>query len=541
MADAGITRHILDWYWGINLSKALSSSLKKSNIYTVLSTGRVQGPALKILADREREIKKFVPQKYWEIYLHCKKTEQDKIKFSAQHKEGKFFDKEKALGIKQKCTTGKDAAFIEEVKKKRNKISPPPAFDLTELQIEAYSKLKIDPRRTLELAQDLYTSGIISYPRTASNQLTDPIEYYLGIIANLSKTYNDECSILMEKNKKKKLAPNNGKKEDPAHPAIHPTGEDKELEKLSSEHKKIYDLIVRRFLSTFGDPAIRETVTAHINNNNEIFVSHGVTTVEEGWIKIYKYAKFEEEELPELKKGEKIFVEDINIEEKETQPPKRYTVASIISELEKRNLGTKATRAVIIDTLFKRNYIEGKSIVVTPLGMNVVSTLEKYCSDVLSENLTRKFEEDMEKIRELKNSKEKVIEEGEKTIKDISEKFKKNEHEIGKELSAGMKQVIENRKEKEILCKCSKCGGDMVLRKGPYGNFAGCSNYPNCKNTIKLPSGNLKIKGKCEQCGSAVLLAFINKKPLIFCVNPECESKKNHIKNPHKNNELNNS
>ncbi len=522
MAYAGMTRHILDWFWGINLSKALSSALYKiTRKYQTMSIGRVQGPALKILADREKEIKNFVPQKYWEIYLICKKTESDKVKFKAEHKDGKFFDKEKAISIKEKCKKGE--AIVEEVKKRRNKISPPPAFDLTELQVEAYSKLKIDPRKTLELAQDLYTSGIISYPRTASDQLTDPIDYYLDIIKAISKNYKDEVRILLEKNEREEITPHNGKKEDPAHPAIHPTGEDNELEKFTNEHKKLYDLIVRRFLATFGDFAIRETVTISINNSNEIFIAHGSRTVEEGWIKIYKYAKFDEEELPELKEGEKIFVEDINMEEKETQPPKRYTVASIISELEKRNLGTKATRANIIDTLFKRNYIKAndKAIEVTPFGMSVVETMEKHCNEILDENLTRNFEEYMENIQNLKVRSEEVIEKAKETLIEILNKFKKEEFAIGKALLNGMKE----EKNSEILFKCPKCGGNMIMKSGPYGNFAGCSNYPKCNYTVKLPSGKLGIKGKCKYCGASKIVATINKKRISICPNPSCPGK----------------
>ncbi len=528
MAYAGMTRHILDWFWGINLSKALSSSLYKIlHKFQAMSIGRVQGPSLKILTDREREIKNFIPQKYWEISMLCKKNEDAKNKFLAQHKEGKIFAPEKALNIKEKCKTGKDAAIVEEVKKRKNKISPPPAFDLTELQTEAYVKLKIDPRKTSELAQDLYTSGITSYPRTASNQLTDPIEYYIDIIMKLSENYKEECKILSEKNKEKDLKPNNGKKVDPAHPAIHPTGEDKELEKFSPEHKKLYDLIVRRFLATFGDDAIREIVTANLNNNSEIFIAKGSTTLEEGWLKIYKYAKLDEEELPELKKGEKLFVENVNMDEKETQPPKRYNVASIIAELERKNLGTKATRANIVDTLFKRNYVKtkDKAIEVTPFGIAVVDTLEKHCSDIIDENLTRKFEEDMENIQNLKTTSDNVIDEAKKTLVEISDKFKKEEYPIGKALLMGMKSEEYNKRNEEVLFKCQKCGGNMTIRKGPYGNFAGCSNYPKCNNTLRLPVGMLIVKGKCNYCEAAKIIATINKKKVAICPNPLCPSK----------------
>lgn len=516
MADAGITRHVLDWYWGINLSKALSSSLRKANIYTTMSTGRVQGPTLKILADREREISAFVPEKYWQIEMLCEK---DGNKISALHEANKIFDKEKAEKIKNNCRSGKKAAEVSEVKKKKSKVSPPPAFDLTELQTEAYSKVNIDPRRTLEIAQDLYTSGLISYPRTASNQLVDPIEYYIEIIKKLSKNYKEECNFLLNK---KELKPVNGKKVDPAHPAIHPTGESAELD---GEKKKIYDLITRRFFATFGDDAFRESVSVKINDNGEIFIAKGSRTVDEGWNKLYRYARFEEQEIAEVKKNDLLDVLEINMPEKETQPPKRYTVASVITELEKRNLGTKATRAVIIDTLFKRKYIEGKSISVTPLGMNVVSTLEKHCGDVLSENLTRKFEDHMDKIRESKISKEKVIEEGKKTLTTLSKKFKAEESEIGKELA----NSVSNTAQKEnFVGKCLKCEGDLTIRSNKNGGkFIGCSKYPECKFIIALPPGLIKKEGECEECGYAVVSRITKGRQLDkFCVNPKCPANK---------------
>lgn len=516
MADAGLTRHILDWYWGINLSRALTLAVRRSRGYTTLSIGRVQGPTLKILASREKQIRAFKPMQYWELEMISLK---DDCRISALHSEGKFGDKEKAEEIKNKCG---ETATVSKVQKNEYKQKAPTPFDLTTLQTEAYRHLGISPKETLETAQELYTNAYISYPRTSSQQLPEEINYR-EILEKLStiKEYAKGAGELLSK---KKLKPNNGKKKDPAHPAIYPTGE--LPKKLTPPKEKIYDLIARRFLATFGDPSVRETVMIELDNNKEIFISKGARTIESGWHTLYgKYAKFEENELPDLREGERLRVEEINLHEKETQPPKRYTPSSIIREMEKRNIGTKATRSQILDILFKRGYLKGKSIEVTPLGVNVVDTLGKYCPEVLDDKLTRKFEEEMEQIESGKTPPEKVIEEGQKTITHISREFNENEEKIGTELANSLKSTRAGGRP-ESMGKCLKCDGNLVLRKSKFGGqFVGCSNYPECRFTISLPKTSFKITGKCSECGYSKITLF-GKKPWTACINPECPTKK---------------
>ncbi|MBN2014764.1 MAG: DNA topoisomerase I [Candidatus Altiarchaeota archaeon] len=516
MADAGLTRHVLDWFWGINLSRALTLAIRRARGYTTLSIGRVQGPTLKILATREQQIKEFKPETYWELELTAIKN---KTQIKALHIEGKFWDKDKAVAVKQKCG---DTAIVSKIQKKKYEQPVPPPFDLTTLQTEAYKHLNILPKNTLDIAQELYTNAYISYPRTSSQQLPKEINY--REIMEKLRVINEYTESINELLSEKALKPKNGKKKDPAHPAIHPTGE--VPKGLSTEQKKIYDLVVRRFLAVFGEPAVRETVTVELDNNGEIFIAKGTRTVEKGWHKLYgRYAKFEENELPELRKSELLNVEEINLYEKETQPPKRYTPSSIIREMEKKNLGTKATRSQILDTLYKRGYLDGKSIEVTPLGLNVVDTLNKFCSEVLSEKLTRKFEKEMEQIEAGKIEPEKVIEEGREVIKKISENFNQNEEKIGQKLASSLKST-NVREKKESLGKCLKCDGYLVLRKSKFGGyFIGCDNYPKCKYTISLPKRDLKISEKCKVCGYSTIIVS-GKKPWTICVNPECPSKK---------------
>ncbi|MBI2582121.1 DNA topoisomerase I, partial [Candidatus Woesearchaeota archaeon] len=208
--------------------------------------------------------------------------------------------------------------------------------------------------------------------------------------------------------KEKELKPNNGKKTDPAHPAIYPTGQFPG--NLKPKEQRLYDLIVKRFMATFAQPAVRETMTAQFDVKGEEFIAKGTRTLQENWHVFYKpYLKMEEVTMPAMKKGEPVAIDKIEKHDEETQPPARYNQSSIIKELEKRNLGTKATRAEILDTLFRRGYAQGVKITVTKLGMETERILEKYAPTIVDENLTADFEGDMEKIREGKEKPETVL------------------------------------------------------------------------------------------------------------------------------------
>jgi len=519
-ANAGETRHYLDWFNGINYSRALTSSIKTAGSFKLMSTGRVQGPALKIIVVREKEIKKFKPIPFWQIEL---KGEIMKVDLTALHKEDKFWEREKADEV-MKNVKNQKKAIVDKAQKKQYKQQPPFPFDLTSLQIESYRCHKISPKETLKIGQELYTSGVISYPRTSSNQLTDKIGY-----AKILKALSKQKEYLESSNKllsKKSLMPNNGKKSDPAHPAIYPTGN---VPGTTDERElKVYDLIVKRFMATFGENALRETGIIEVNCNNEIFIAKGTRTIEKGWhVYYHPYVNIEEAELPEAKKGYKVDVIKINMYSKETQPPKRYTPASIIKELEKRNLGTKSTRSEIVETLFKRGYVDGKSIQATELGIRTLDTLQKYAPRIVDETLTRHFEEEMEKIRKGKTNQEKVLGEAKIEITKIIDDFKKNEKKIGEELASANK---ETRDEMSGLGECPVCKkGKIQLRRGKFGNFAACNKYPDCKTTFSLPNNALikPAKKLCEECHYPMVLTIRRKtKPMEFCLNKECPTKK---------------
>ncbi len=514
-AEAGETRHYLDYYYGINISRALTKALKTAGLFQLLSTGRVQGPALKIIAEREQEITVFKPVQYWEISIDgtTKNTE-----IRAWHETDKFWEKNKAIEIVAK-TKGKDGT-ITDIKKTSIKQMPPHPFDLTTLQTEAYRLFGTNPKHTADIAQELYTAGYTSYPRTSSQQLP-PALGFAKIMKSLSKQtkYRELAEEVL---KKKQLIPHNGLKTDPAHPAIYPTGVSPKIIKEPS--LKIYDLIVKRFLATFGEPATRETITVKINVNTEIFLLKGSHTVIPGWHTLYApYVKLEETELPKLALGDQIKNKKITLYDKETQPPKRYTPASIIKELEKHNLGTKATRADIIETLYDRNYVKNESIQATQLGIHIIEVLKHYSPKIIDEELTRHFEADMDDIRARTQKKDSVLAEAQDILTEILKDFKKNEQDIGKGL---LDVVKEQRETTSTVGACPICKqGTLKIRRGKFGMFIACDKYPDCKTTFKLPAAKSHVtKEVCPVCAYP-MIAVVKRGTRNLCINLDCPTK----------------
>ncbi|AFL94600.1 DNA topoisomerase, type IA [Thermococcus cleftensis] len=550
MADAGIARHVLDWYWGVNLSRALTSAIKRaSGKWQVLSTGRVQGPTLKFLVEREREIANFQPKPYWVIKMTLEKNSKS---YTATYERDKIWDEEEAKRIVQEAKKG--PAFVERVEVKQQKRNPPVPFDLGTLQREAYSAFGYSPKKTLEIAQKLYERALCSYPRTSSQKLPKNLNFR-SILQNLAKLpeYKPFAHELLGKDK---LRPVEGKKEDPAHPAIYPTGELPKAGELTRDEANLYDLIVRRFLALFMEPAVREIARVIINSNNHRFILSGARTVKEGWLKVYgKYVKFDEVILPAFKEGEQVRVLQIKREKKKTKPPARYSPAAVIKKMEDLGIGTKATRAQILETLYSRGYIEGKKkIKVTPLGMRVVEALEKNVPDIVSVELTRAFEEKMEEIMAGKAKKDEVIEESRGQLIKILKVFKEKELDIGKMLlettgtgvttskdsakvsedSAKVPKGTASSKAQEgrktgkglVLGKCPKCGGDLVVRynRKTGKRFVGCSNWPKCDVTYPLLQRGEIIPTDKTCCNGAPVVKIREKgREYEICVDMNCK------------------
>jgi DNA topoisomerase I len=520
MINAGETRHFLDWFYGINITSALSTSVNSTTgKFKILSSGRVQSPTLKIIVDKEKEIQAFIPKTYWEIFLDGLHK---KSKILAKHKDDKIFDKKKKNSVMKNIKDQK--AFIKQIKETEKIQTPPTPFDLTTLQVESHRHLKINPKDTSKIAQDLYIAGLISYPRTSSQKLPKSIDYK-KILKGLAKnsSYKEGTKELLSK---KTLKPMEGKKSDPAHPAIYPTGE---KGSLSGRDARLYDLIVHRFLAVFGEPAKRLTVSAQIDVNEEIFTIAGTTTIFPGWHTLYgKYAKFKEIELPKMKEGDEIKVNKIYNEEKETQPPARYSQASVVKTMEKYNLGTKATRAMILDTLYNRGYIEDDQIQATELGIRIIETLGKYSPEIIDVKLTASFEKEMMDIREGKEKKEVIIKRAKKVLTEILKKFKDNEKIIGEELTKATQETDSKLRE---LGDCQECGkGKLIIirSKKTKKRFVACNAYPECKTTYGLPQQGLlkKEKNPCKHDEFPQIKVITKgKRPWILCLNPKCPGK----------------
>lgn len=513
-AIAGETRHYLDWFYGINLSRALMNAIKTTGKFKLMSIGRVQGPALNLIVKKEKEIKKFKSQDYWQVFITVIEPKLE-LKYTKD-----IFDKEELKKFENLVGKTADA----ETKKTKQSLSPNPPFNLTTLQTEMYKFYGTSPSNTLRAAQSLYLAGLISYPRTSSQKLPDSIGYK-EILDVLKIRY--KCAKLITKSK-----PIEGKKTDPAHPSIYPTGNKPPV--LSGDEEKVYNLIARRFLSLFCDDAViaKKRITAKVDDLT--FSTNGSQIEKKSWMEIYP-SKLKETEVPDVEG--KVEIIDSQIEQKETGPPKRYSQASIISELEKQNLGTKATRSSILETLYDRGYVKNQSIEATPLGISLIDTLEKYSPIIVDEKLTRHFEKDMEKIQDInyKKGHEKLIEkeneiikEAKETITKIANDFEKNEKKIGLELVNANSKYIEQQKRENRIMTCPKCKkGNLAITysKKTKRHFIACDAYPDCENTYSLPpNGIIKKTDKvCEECSFPMLMRLTKgRKPWIFCWNKDC-------------------
>ncbi len=518
-AIAGETRHYIDWYYGINLSRALMRSIKAGGRFKIMSIGRVQGPALNLIVKKEKEIQAFKSRGYWKVFIDAQEKKDKTNITRLRNVKDIFVEKELE---KFNVLKGKEGEAATE--KHEQSIQPPHPFDLTTLQIEAYKFCSITPARTLQIAQGLYLAGLISYPRTSSQKIPEAINPK-DILKRLSEFFN-EVKFATRAN------PVEGKKTDPAHPSIYPTGE---FQELDGEEKKVYQLIARRFIACFCADAQVENKTLTLTSNNLVFKTRGLEIKENGWMTVYQ-TTLQEKKLRDM--NGKAIITRVDLEEDETQPPRRYSQASIVSELEKRGLGTKATRANILETLYDRNYItDNKSIKATPLGINLIDTLEKYSPVIIDEKLTHDIEKETEKMQlskkqeSLKKEQENVLGIARNAIEKISSDFKKNEIKIGKELVKATEDSWKKEQKDNELMLCPACKkGMLTIKFSPKfkRSFIACNAYPECKTTFSLPPNGLikKTDKICDECEFPLLMRLSKgKRPWLFCFNPSCPTR----------------
>lgn len=568
LADAGLSRHMIDFIYGVNLSRALTQSFKVSNDgkrYYNLSIGRVQGPTLAFVVDKEIEIRNHVPIPYWTITAKFEKN-QNIVK--ACYQPQKVDSLSKATLVVDACRN-QDGKVVE-IKTQKNVLKAPPPFNLGDLQKEAYRIFKFSPSYTLTIAEKLYLSALISYPRTSSQKLPASIDYR-KIISGLSKInspvdhHNNDSSgdnkgsytdIAMKLLSKESLFPNEGNKIDSAHPAIYPTG-NKPKGKLEVTEFKLFDLIVKRFLATFGEPAIIQHTTVIILVKNDYnFKAEGKKVMHEGWMSFYNpYLSASivgtQIDIPTLHKNDILKNVDITLTDRFTQPPSRFNQSSLLEKMEKEKIGTKATRSEIINTLFKRNYltnaitvtekketndvISRTGIAPTDIGFEIIQSMRKYVPSIVSTDLTRSMEEQLENIELGKAKSEFVIDYAKNKLKEAIFFFKENQKEIGIKITSAI--VTTKNKQQVVLGICPICNkGNLTVKRSnrTKKRFVGCSSYSSdrCIATAPLPQkGTIKVTNKtCSECQWPLIRsAYSNqeKRQWNFCINKQCPSKGN--------------
>ena len=526
LAEAGRSRHMLDFIYGVNLSRALAQSLKTARRYRNLSIGRVQGPTLAFAVDRELEIRLHVPDPYWTVAAQFEKNGKA---FSAQYEKPRVETLVEAKSIVSACI-GKDGAVSDDAENKVLLRAPTP-FNIGDLQREAYRLFRLGPGYTLGIAEKLYLQALISYPRTSSQKLPPSIVYG-KIISGLSKigSYGKLTSMLLSRDR---LVPNEGKMTDPAHPAIYPTGVALR-QKLSGLEFKVYDLIVKRFLATFGDPAVSQHTDVKIDVNGYIFKAEGRTPVYEGWMIFYKpYVRLEQRELPELHEDDWVKNLGVEMEEKFTQPPYRYNQASLLAKMEQEQIGTKATRADIIATLFKRNYIASgrRGIEVTDLGFAVIDSMRMFVPAIVSIELTRSMEEQLEKVEQGSVESISVIELAVDKLVESLAAFMEKEVDIGERIGDA---AFADSAQTATIGPCPVCKKGQLRMIRSYKTkkrFVGCSNYSaGCKATAPLPQKGLirTARKACPDCGWPIIgVVFARRaKQWKICINMQCPARK---------------
>ena len=528
MINAGITRHFLDYYYGINMTRALTLALQKhlQSGFQILSTGRVQAPTLNLLLEKEKQIREFQSTPYWQIQLQARIRG---VAIAALHIHDKFWEETEAQQIVTKCIG--QTPIVSEIRNKILHHQPPTPFNLTDLQTEAYHQFRFAPDKTLSIAQKLYTNGFISYPRTSSQKLPAQINYRRILQALMTlHPYRPVASRLLQS---PQLTPREGKKQDPAHIAIYPTHEPPR-KPLRGQTAKLYDLICKRFLATFMEAAIRERKVVTITLHDELFTTTGIQTRREGWYQAYHpYVRADDTALPEVTKGQKLQLINLRLLAKETRPPARYTQASLIQTLESQGLGTRSTRSAIIRTLFNRNYLQG-NIQITRLGEAVVEILQTYCPPIVSIQLTREFEQKMEHVYNGTIKKEEVIQEAEQILTEILDEFQRREEEIGGKLAA----TYHNARDTDtIVGTCPQCGHQLriIHSKKTHKRFVGCEGYFQgvCSFSAPIPQRHRiqPTTRQCKSCGYPILMIQNPRKtrPWYLCINPFCSSKKTQV------------
>ncbi len=510
LAQAGESRRFIDLIWGAVLTRYLTM-VKFSGFGNTRSSGRVQTPTLALMVHREREREAFVPEDYWVIKGSCK---QDDMVFNVNHATARFSDQavaEEAFSHVQDTTS---ARVISIDKKKRSKAAPVP-FNTTALQAAAAAE-GLTPGRTMRLAESLYMSGLISYPRV--DNTVYPASLDLAATVSILAQVPAYAPYVRKLLAQHTLTATRGKTETTDHPPIHPTGVG-DPDNLRGDEWKLYNLIARRFMATLSDSSIVEGTTIRFDVSGEPFTAKGDVVISPGYREIYPYGAKKEEELPALSEGEQVDFFDPCLLAKQTEPPGRYSQGGLIQEMEKLGLGTKSTRHATIDRLIEVKYVTDDPLAPTRLGCAIIDALEKYAPVITRPDMTSELEREMDAIVAGKNTCSQVVCDSRQMLAEIIGTLIPLKEEVGAVLSDAV--TADSR-----VGACPKCGKDLLMKSSAKmrSMFIGCSGWPECDVTYPVPQGKINpVEEPCPTCGAPQIqvIAF-RSKPRVVCVDPNC-------------------
>ncbi|MGG7618839.1 type I DNA topoisomerase [Bacillus coreaensis] len=517
LVDAQQARRILDRLVGYNISPLFWKKVKKG-----LSAGRVQSVAVRLIIDRENEIKEFIPEEYWTIEGEFLKgtTGFEADFYGIENKRMELKSEEEVKAILAKMNGNKFE--VTSVTKKERKRNPAVPFTTSSLQQEAARKLNFRAKKTMMLAQQLYeginlgkegTVGLITYMRTDSTRISEVAQTEAS--QYIESTYG--TNFLPEEKRKEKKGANT----QDAHEAIRPTSTLRDpasmKEFLSRDQLRLYKLIWERFVSSQMAPAVMDTMSVDLKNGEVIFRATGSKVKFPGFMKVYVEGTDDQTEdknkmLPDLKEGDTVLKKDIEPKQHFTQPPPRYTEARLVKTLEELGIGRPSTFAPTLDTIQKRGYVtlDNKRFIPTELGEIVHELMVEFFPDILDVEFTAKMEQDLDNVEEGKTKWVRIIDE-------FYRGFEKHLEKAEKE----MEQV--EIKDEPAGEDCEQCGHEMVYKMGRYGKFMACSNFPDCRNTKAIVKD---IGVKCPNCKTGNIIERKSKKRRIFygCDTfPECD------------------
>lgn len=510
LVDAQQARRVLDRLVGYQISPLLWRKVRKG-----LSAGRVQSAALKIICDREKEIRNFVPEEYWTITAEFNKKKNFTAKLSYKNgKKIKISSKEENDKILEELSYNKYS--VSKIIEKPRVKKPYAPFTTSSMQQDAANKLNFNTRKTMVVAQQLYegidvgkrgTMGLITYLRTDSVRVSD--EAKAAAASYVTEEFGEEYSANNIFSSKRKDVQD-------AHEAIRPSDVNLKpegiKEYLSGDQFKLYKLIWTRFVASQMAAARYDSMQVDIENGKYRFRANGSKRLFDGYQKVYKTADEEKDNLlPELNEGEELKLIDIKGEQNFTQPPARFTEASLVKTLEELNIGRPSTYAPIVGTLGERRYVkkEKKSLIPSELGFLVTGLMEEYFKEIVDVRFTASMEDRLDEV-------ETTGHEWKQIIRDFYGPFRKD---LEKADAAIEKVVVEDKPTGEV---CELCGKPMVFKAGRYGDFIACSGYPECRNTKPI----LKAIGvKCPKCGKDVIEKKSKRGKIFYGCSgyPECD------------------